>query len=401
MTNGKYNDKEWLYQKYIIESLSTRKIANICNCTKTTIERKLKKFNISIRSPRESQLIKNQKLKFLEDKEWLYQKYIIEELNNRQIAELLDCDLTTIIWRLKQYNIPIRSKQEEYYTKNEKLKLLKDKDWMYKNYVINGLSTYKIAEIVNCDNNTVRYNLKELKIKQRNMFEAHRVRNNNLIKLENKEWLYEQYIINKKTTYEIAKMLSCSSGAVNTWLHNFGIPLRNISECANPNAKWDLLENKDWLYKKYIINKCSAVQIAKFCNTHPTTIYKWLTKYNIPIRDNKGENSYLWKGGISFEPYCYKFNNDIKEETRDIFNRVCFLCGKSEEENGKKLCVHHVDYNKGQGCGHSWTLVPLCSSCHAKTNFNRHFWFNLLQNFWLIDDTKNFHTPIIFITQIF
>ena len=87
----------------------------------------------------------------------------------------------------------------------------------------------------------------------------------------------------------------------------------------------------------------------------------------------QGENNRLWQGGISFEPYCHKFNNNMKERVRSKHNRTCFLCG--EKENEQKLCVHHVDYHKKQGCGeHEWRLVPLCRGCHARTNTNREQW---------------------------
>ena len=74
-----------------------------------------------------------------------------------------------------------------------------------------------------------------------------------------------------------------------------------------------------------------------------------------------GPNCYMWNGGKSFEPYCVAFSRKLKEETRDSFGRKCFLCGVSE--NGEKLHVHHIDYNKLQGCkGKKWALVPLCHS---------------------------------------
>jgi hypothetical protein len=62
------------------------------------------------------------------------------------------------------------------------------------------------------------------------------------------------------------------------------------------------------------------------------------------------------------------------------------LCGKNECDNiidsginkgkVKKLHVHHIDYNKMQGCSnHTWKLVPLCTSCHGKTSSgNRKLW---------------------------
>lgn len=93
-----------------------------------------------------------------------------------------------------------------------------------------------------------------------------------------------------------------------------------------------------------------------------------------------GKNHPNWQGGKSFEPYCFRFNKDLKEHIRNKFDRHCILCGT--DEHSEKMHVHHIDYNKGQGCGHSWNLVPLCRSCHMRTNFNRWYWFNLLNSYW-------------------
>lgn len=92
------------------------------------------------------------------------------------------------------------------------------------------------------------------------------------------------------------------------------------------------------------------------------------------------ENHPNWRGGASKLPYCYKFNKKLKDNIRNNYGNVCFICGKTSEENGVELSVHHIDYNKNQGCdGHNWKLVPLCISCHAKTNHKRFIWNFLLR----------------------
>lgn len=84
-----------------------------------------------------------------------------------------------------------------------------------------------------------------------------------------------------------------------------------------------------------------------------------------------GENSPHWKGGVSFEPYCPKFNMRRKKAVRDFFNNTCLACGKLASENiaGPRiiaLCVHHADHDKEQGCnGKPFNLVPLCHDCHG------------------------------------
>lgn len=99
----------------------------------------------------------------------------------------------------------------------------------------------------------------------------------------------------------------------------------------------------------------------------------------IKMKQYVGEGNPNWQGGSSIE-YCYKFNEKCKESNRDKFNRQCFLCGIHEDKCETKLDVHHVDYNKEQGCNSDWKLVSLCHSCHSKTSskFNRDYWEWLL-----------------------
>ena len=81
--------------------------------------------------------------------------------------------------------------------------------------------------------------------------------------------------------------------------------------------------------------------------------------------------------------YCSKFNESLKERIREKYGRKCLLCPTTEEENiketGKKLSIHHVDYNKQCGCdGNECRLVPLCNSCHSKTNAKRSHWEEII-----------------------
>ena len=89
----------------------------------------------------------------------------------------------------------------------------------------------------------------------------------------------------------------------------------------------------------------------------------------------RGENHPNWQGGISFEPYCPKFNKEFKERVRAFFNYRCVECGKTQEEEGRALCCHHVNYNKKTCCDNTIPLfVPLCDTCHKRTNRHRDYW---------------------------
>lgn len=89
----------------------------------------------------------------------------------------------------------------------------------------------------------------------------------------------------------------------------------------------------------------------------------------------KGENNGNWQGGASEGKYCEKFNRIFKEKIRKQYDYKCFLCNKTQEENGANLSVHHVNYNKECLCNDvKCEFVPLCKSCHAGTNSNQEYW---------------------------
>jgi hypothetical protein len=121
---------------------------------------------------------------------------------------------------------------------------------------------------------------------------------------------------------------------------------------------------------------------GKYCSTNCMGV-AYSTKW-------KGEDNPNWKGGISFEPYCHKFNKKFKNYIRAKFGNVCYLCGKTVEENGENLSIHHVNYNKACGCANTkedrktdnneCQFVPLCRSCNSKMNKNRDYWENHIKN---------------------
>lgn len=49
-----YKNKNWLYEHYINQKLSSTKIAKICNCSDSTIRTWIKKFNIKMRTKSEA-----------------------------------------------------------------------------------------------------------------------------------------------------------------------------------------------------------------------------------------------------------------------------------------------------------------------------------------------------------
>lgn len=87
-----------------------------------------------------------------------------------------------------------------------------------------------------------------------------------------------------------------------------------------------------------------------------------------------------WRGGISFLPYCEKFNQKLKQIIRKRDNHVCQLCNIKEENlisRAKHLSVHHVHYDK-ENCYPD--LITLCPNCNSVVNFNRKHYESLFMN---------------------
>jgi hypothetical protein len=103
---------------------------------------------------------------------------------------------------------------------------------------------------------------------------------------------------------------------------------------------------------------------------------EWGNKISLSKKGKcNGSKNSNWKGGLSFEPYCEKFNNDLKNRVRSFWNYTCGECGMTQENNNKKLSVHHVHYDKLICCNNKIIMfVPLCDSCHMKTNYNRTYY---------------------------
>lgn len=213
----------------------------------------------------------------------------------------------------------------------------------------------------------------------------------------NEAWLREQYIDLEKSSSEIADKAGCSHVTILKWLHAFGIPTRNKIEAMEPvrkSPKYRLKQSESHRGDKNVMRNpeiakrnANSKRGKKFtksrCNNISLALKgKPARNKGIPQISTRQEKNPNWKGGISFKPYCSKFNNFLKEDIRNAFGRRCFLCGAPE--NGERHSVHHCDYNKGQGCGNAWNLIPLCRACHTKTNSNRHHWFNLLATNWAI-----------------
>lgn len=233
-----------------------------------------------------------------------------------------------------------------------------------------------------------------------------------------KEWLEEKYVIEKLNLDEISKILNVTTTCVWYWMKKHNIPRREKKQ----KLIYENIHNEKWLREQYEIKERSACDIANEIgcshevvnrcinefkiNKHPRNVGKFNSRYGRKLSNEtkskikktntgkiqsettrkkksdsmKGEKHWNWRNGSTATKYCYKFSRKLKHEIRERFENTCVICGEKRKRN---LSIHHVDYNKNTLCnGKTWGLIPLCQSCHSKTNFNRWYWFNKLGNYW-------------------
>ena len=87
-------------------------------------------------------------------------------------------------------------------------------------------------------------------------------------------------------------------------------------------------------------------------------------------QNTTGFKHWNWKGGISKEPYCQEWTNELKEfiKQRDGYKCMNPCCNSKDPDD---LTIHHFRYNK-KVCG-SEDLITVCRSCNSYANYNREF----------------------------
>jgi len=91
----------------------------------------------------------------------------------------------------------------------------------------------------------------------------------------------------------------------------------------------------------------------------------------------KGMKPWNFNNYSSLEPYGQIFNEKNKDKCRKFWLNYCQLCGIVQECLNRRLDIHHIDYIKQNN--NFWNWIPLCPSCHAKTQLNRKYWIKFFQ----------------------
>lgn len=176
---------------------------------------------------------------------------------------------------------------------------------------------------------------------------------------------------NGLTGDEIALRLGVGRDPVYLWLKKSKVEIRKGgfrkgARTWNKGMKFDEAQ-------KAKLN-LSGLDFGRGWNKGKIGVYSpaYLEKLRISHIGKNGLESSNWKGGLSFEPYSPLFNRQLKDKTRARDNFICQKCGIRESEHGRRLAIHHIDYNK-KNCAEE-NLISLCIKCNGVVNGEREHW---------------------------
>lgn len=209
---------------------------------------------------------------------------------------------------MERHGIEIRSQLEAQQSKDA-LDDLKDENWLREQYVENQRSTTDIANGIGVPNTAVGDWLRRHGIETRSMAEAH-LPEGVIDKLEDEDWMYEQYVENRRSSTDIASELGVGQSTIISWLKRSGIEIRSTSEAKLSKFAFAKLQNDEWLFHQYIELGETTASIADELDIHPKTVVNWLknteSKYS---QGFKTPNTWI----MSFDPdgkwkllNCYK-----------------------------------------------------------------------------------------------
>lgn len=120
---GKWQDKEWLREKYVEEDLPIKEIMEIAGCSKTTLFDWIDKHGLEKRGEG-YRITEPEKY---HDEDWLREKYHGERLSTSEIGEICDCSKQTIKLWLEKHGIEKRDRSEAAKVRMENNPELADK----------------------------------------------------------------------------------------------------------------------------------------------------------------------------------------------------------------------------------------------------------------------------------
>jgi len=195
---------------------------------------------------------------------------------------------------------------------------------------------------------------------------------------KNKEWLFNEYVTNKKSCSEIASSEKRDSKTIWTWVKKFGIPTRKRG--AESSGGTFVKGHKKGVGRVHTKETKEKIRQARIKDGH----VPYLNKDGVHwLKGVTGKQHPCWTGGLTPERQKVYSSLEWVQAVKKVWKRdnaICQNCGKNHntEKNRGNFHIHHIisfqhkptqtDYNN---------LILLCKKCHiwvhSKKNIENKF----------------------------
>lgn len=268
------------------------------------------------------------------DKNWLYYMYVVQDYSSKDIADMYGCKPSTITTYVSRYGL-------------EKVPRLIDdiseRELVYY-YNVEERPPSHIAPLYNATSKDIRDKFKEYGIAMSRTKRKSSIDNYNLEELYKTKSINEIAKISGSNRKTITRKLESMNIPIRD--HSQSQMLYNHGE--GYSSIYDKINDSSWLYDEYIVNGRSSTDIANELGCNYTTVIRSLEYNNIPIRDAseskigifRGDKHPNWKGGITeLNMICRQyFYNSIRPIIIERDENKCQICEDSEST----LHVHHI-----------------------------------------------------------
>lgn len=190
-----------------------------------------------------------------------------------------------------------------------------------------------------------------------------------------REWLYEQYITNGLDSTQIAHVVKRDPKSVWNWLKDFGIPTRPRGT-GSTKTRFVKGEPSKWKGRKHSAE--TRRRLSEHAKATGRVPYD--PAVGSYMKGRRGAQVPSWKGGITPERQAFYQTPEWKRAEKNVKKRdkmTCQRCGK-RKERGQRFDIHHiVGFECVELRAVESNLVYLCKRCHywvhGKENKDRLF----------------------------
>lgn len=214
-------------------------------------------------------------------------------------------------------------------------------------------------------------------------------------KAYDRDWLYQKYVVDGLSTYQIAKLVDRNPKQIYQWLKGYEIPTRE--------REWDTtghqpFHDKEWLIKEYVEKKRSTGEIAAEFGVNEPAIIHFMRKHGIKRRTTsearavkywgqEGENNPMygkraanWRGGVTPERQALYSSPEWSKAVKAVWKRdngYCQRCGVRAHDTDAMHIHHIVSFANRKLRTEPSNLILVCQKCHrwihSKKNISHEF----------------------------